>query len=130
MLRNADFVIDNTKIAPAIAKTAELGSLDEATDKLFRKISSNAEENGKLTFPEPCLYNGYGDYYQVNYTSADNSLSIDRNATSYTLNGQKQEIPKLGNQQPKAIFVIIERYTQNEGAMYVPESVYTLINGK
>ncbi len=126
---NKDFVIDNTQIAPAIAKTAELGSLDEATSTLFQKISSTEEENGTLTFPEPSLYNGYGEYYAVNYTTADKSLSIDRNASSFTLNGQKQNIPKIGNQQPKAIFVIADRDTQDEGAFYVPQSLFATVNG-
>ncbi len=126
---NKNFLIDNTQIAPAIAKTVELGSLDEATDTLFRKISSTDQENGKLTFPEPSLYNGYGEYYAVNYTTSDKSLSIDRNTPSFTFNGQKQDIPKIGNQQPKAIFVIADRDTQDEGSFYVPLSVYTAING-
>lgn len=126
---NQDFVIDNTQIAPAIAKTAELGSLDEATDTLFQKISSTEEENGTLTFPEPSVYNAYGEYYAVHYTTADKSLSIDRNASVFTLNGQKQDIPKIGNQQPKAIFVIADRNTQDKGVFYVPRSVYTAVNG-
>lgn len=120
---NKDYVIDNSKIAPAIAKVAELGSLDEATEKLFQKVSSTEKENGKLHFPEEALYNGYGDYYKVTYESADKALSITRNTSVYTLNGQKQEIPKIGNHLPLAIFVLAERNAQDEGAFYVPESV-------
>lgn len=126
---NKDYVIDNSKIAPALAKVAELGSLDEATGKLFQKVSSTDAENGKLIFPEESLYNGYGEYYEVTYEIADKSLSIDRNTSGYTLNGQKQEIPKIGNQRPLAIFVLAERNAQDEGTFYVPESVYTLVNG-
>ena len=127
---NNDYVIDNSKIAPAIAKIAELGSLDEATNKLFQKISSTDEENGKLIFPEESLYNGYGEYYEVTYETADKSLSVDRNTSSYSLNGKKQDIPKIGNQHPLAIFVLAERNAQDEGVFYVPESVYALMNTK
>lgn len=127
---NVDYVIDNTQIAPAIAKTAELGSLEEATQTLFQKIASTGEESGTLTFPEPAPYNAYGEYYPVNYTTADKSLSVSRNATSYMLNGQQQDIPKIGNQQPKAIFVVPDRDTQNEGVFYVPKSVYDAVNSK
>ena len=127
---NQDYVIDNSKIAPALAKVVEVGSLDDATNKLFKKISSTDEENGKLIFPEESLYNGYGEYYEVTYETADKTLSIGRNTSGYTLNGQKQEIPKIGNQHPLAIFVLAERNAQEEGAFYVPESVYALMNTK
>ena len=127
---NKDYVIDNTKIAPAIAKTLEMGSLDDASEKLFKKISSTDEENGKLTLPKDALYNSYGEYYEVTYESADKTLSIGRNTSSYILNGQKQEIQKIGNQLPLAIFVLAERNAQDEGVFYVPESVYALLNTK
>ena len=124
---NKDYVIDNAKIASALATVAELGSLDEATSKLFQKVSSTDAENGKLIFPEESLYNGYGEYYAVTYETADKALSVGRNTSGYTLNGQKQEIPKIGNQRPLAIFVLAERNAQDEGTFYVPESVYTMM---
>ena len=122
---NKEYVIDNSHIAPAIAQITELGSLDEASSLLFQKVG----ETDALNFPEPCLYNGYGDYYGVYYTTADKALSIVRNTSSYTLNGTTQEIPKIGNQQPKAIFVVADRETQDEGAFYVPQAVLNAING-
>ena len=127
---NQDYVIDNSKIAPAIAKTLEMGSLDDASEKLFKKISSTDKENGKLIFPKDALYNSYGEYYEVTYESADKTLSIGRNTSSYILNGKKQDIPKIGNQHPLAIFVLAERNAQDEGVFYVPESVYALMNTK
>ncbi len=120
---NKDYVIDNDKIAPAIAKTLAFGSLDEASEALFNLISSTEKENGKLTFPEPSAYNGYGEYYAVNYTSADKSLSIDRNASSFTLNGQKKDIPNIGRQLPLPVFITNDRDSQDEGHFYVPASV-------
>ena len=125
---NKDYVIDNTKIAPALANIAELGSLDEATEQLYQKVASTDGEKDTLTFPEE-LYNGYGDYHEVIYTNAGKSLSIVRNESGYTMNGQKQEIPKIGNQQPKAIFVVADRDTQNEGTFYIPKAVYDLVKG-
>ena len=119
---NKDYVIDNTKIAPAIAKTLELGSLDDASKTLFNLISSTENQNGKLTFPESFL-NGYTEYYPVTYTSANSSLTVSRNASSYQLNGQKKDIPKIGNHLPLTIFVVPDRDTQDEGSFYVPASV-------
>ena len=119
---NKDYVIDNTKIAPAIAKTLELGSLDDASKILFNLISSTENQNGKLTFPESFL-NGYTEYYPVTYTSANSSLTVSRNASSYQLNGQKKDIPKIGNHLPLTIFVVPDRDTQDEGSFYVPASV-------
>ena len=119
---NKDYVIDNTKIAPAIAKTLELGSLDDASKILFNLISSTENQNGKLTFPESFL-NGYTEYYPVTYTSANSSLTVSRNASSYQLNGQKKDIAQIGNHLPLTIFVVPDRDTQDEGSFYVPASV-------
>lgn len=126
---NNDYLIDNTKIAPAIAKTLELGSLDDASATLFNLVSSTEKENGKLTFIDPPLRNDFSDYYAVQYTTADKSLSIDRNANNYQLNGQNEVIPKIGNHSPKAIFVVPDLEKQYEGSFYVPQSVYAAING-
>lgn len=120
---NKDYLIDNTKIAPAIAKTLALGSLDEASAALFNLVSSTESENGKLTFPEPPLSNSCGDYYAVTYQTTDNSLLVSRNSGSFTLNGQKKEIQKIGNQLPMAIFVTTDLDTPDEGSFYVPASV-------
>ncbi len=124
---NQDYVIDNTKIAPAIAKTLELGSLDDASKTLFNLISSTESQNGKLTFPESFL-NGYTEYYPVTYTSANSSLTVSRNASSYQLNGQKKDIAKIGNHLPLTIFVVPDRDTQDEGSFYVPASVLADMN--
>lgn len=126
---NKDYIIDNTKIAPAIAKTLELGSLDEASSTLFNLVSSTEKENGKLTFPTESLLNGYTEYYPITYTSADGSVTVHRNASSYQQNGQKQDIAKIGNQLPLTIFVVPNREQQDEGSFYVPKSVLDVIMG-
>ena len=120
---NPDDLIDNTKIAPAIAETLEIGSLDEASKTLFNLISSTDAENGRLSFPAESLLNGYTEYYPITYTSTDGSLCVDRNANNYLLNGQKQSIAKIGNHLPLTIFVVPDRETQDEGSFYVPKSV-------
>ena len=125
---NKDYVIDNSKIAPAIAKTLELGSLDEASKTLFNLVSSTEKENGKLTFSDESLENGYGKYYAVTYTTSDNALTVTRNSSSYQLNGQKQAIQKIGKHLPLPVFVVPDRDTQQVGQFYVPASILDHIN--
>ena len=125
---NKDYLIDNTQIAPAIVKTLELGSLDEASTTLFNLVSSTDKENGKLIFAADSFLNAYTEYCPATYTSADGSVTVDRNTRSYQLNGQKKDIPKIGNQQPLPIFVVLDRDTQEEGSFYVPASVLADMN--
>ncbi|MBQ8748689.1 MAG: alkaline phosphatase [Oscillospiraceae bacterium] len=126
---NADYVIDNTKISPALAKTLDLGSLDEASAILFNKIATTDQNEQNLIFDENPPSNGYGEYYAITYESADKSLTIDRNAASYQLNGQQIDIQKIGNLLPRAIFVTTDLTAQKAGSFYVPQSVYKAING-
>ena len=126
---NNDYLIDNTNIAPAIAKTLELGSLDDASSTLFNLVSTTDKENGKLTFSDQPLRNDFSNYYVIQYTTKDQTLSIDRNANTYQLNGQTEVIPRIGNHSPRAIFVVPDLEKQNKGSFYVPKSVYDTING-
>ena len=125
---NGDYVIDNSQIAPTIAEVLAMGSLDEASSVLFNLVASTEKENGTLTFADQPLQNDFGSYYAIQYTTADKSISIDRNATSFLLNGKKEVISKIGNQQPKAIFVVTDLEKQYEGSFYVPKSVLEAIN--
>lgn len=120
---NKDYVIDNSKIAPAIAKSLDLGSLDDASKVLFNPVSSTEKENGKLTFSDEPLENGYGKYYAVSYTTADKALTVDRNSGTYQLNGQKLAIEKIGKHLPLPVFVVPDRDTQQIGQFYVPASI-------
>ena len=126
---NADYVIDNTKIATAIAKTLELGSLDEVSKILFNKVASTNQNAQDFIIHENPSVNDFGSYYAITYAVANKTLTIDRNATDYQFNGQRLDIPKIGNMPPKAIFVTPDLATQNEGTFYVPQSVYAAING-
>lgn len=122
---NADYVIDNTKIAPAIVKTLSLGSLDDASAILFNKIASTDEDLDDLIFDDNPDSNGYGQYHSVSYVTPDKSLTIERNAISYQRNGQKVNIQKIGNLYPKAIFVTTDLSAPKSGTFYVPRSLYT-----
>ena len=126
---NNDYTIDNSKIAPAIAKTLELGFLKDATKLLFKLITNTYDGNKDLTFPEPALSNSWGDYYAVTYQAASVALTANRNSATYTLNGQNKEIQKIGKQQPMPIFVAASMEDQDEGCFYIPSEVFTLING-
>ena len=126
---NADYVIDNTKIAPALAQTLALGSLDDASAILFNKIASTDQDSQNLIYSETPASNGFGEYYSITYESADKSVTIERNATSYQRNGQKVNIQKIGNLYPKPIFVTKNLITPKAGCFYVPQSLYEVING-
>ena len=123
---NADYLIDNTKIAPALAKTLNLGSLEDATNILFQKVGSTESMGaygGKLTVDPNAVENYYGKYNRVNY--ATGALSIDRNATQFKLDGMLQDIPKIGNLQPKPLFIQAAEKQTTVGDFYVPYSVLT-----
>ncbi len=126
---NEDYVIDNTKIAPALAKTLELGSLDDASTLLFNKIASSDQDIDRLTFKDNPSTNGYGNYYAVTYENSDKTIAVERNATSYKANGQEAAIEKIGNLLPMAIYVTSDLLTPKAGSFYGPPSVYTALTG-
>ncbi len=125
---NSDYLIDNTAVSPALAKTLELGSLDEASALLFQKAASTEQDDLSLIRPEKALTNGYGDYYAFSYESPDKSITIERNATSYSRNGQETAIEKIGKLLPMAVFITEDLSMQKAGSFYVPQSVYAAIN--
>lgn len=124
---NNDYTIDNTQIAPAIAKILQLGSLDDATRILFTDVGYNdgttftGTYGGSLTFAETTHENFYAKYNCNTYQNG--GLSISRNGLSYTLNGTEKEIAKIGNAVPKAIFVLKTNSQGVKGTFYVPGSV-------
>ena len=124
---NNDYTIDNTNIAPALAKVLQLGSLDDATKMLFTEVGYNdgtsftGTYGGTLTFAETTHENYYAKYNCNTYQNG--GLSISRNSLSYTLNGTQKEIAKIGNAVPKAIFVLKSKAQGVKGTFYVPGSV-------
>ena len=127
---NNDYTIDNTNIAPAIAKLLELGSLDEATKQLFQKVGYVDDQNnfsgeygGEIVFADTIHENAYSSYVHCIYENEKAKLSIGRNATTYTLNGSQKEIPKIGKLTPKPVFVLEMHQEPTSGTFYVPYRV-------
>ena len=124
---NNDYTIDNTKIAPAIANVLKLGSLDSATNSLFVAVGKyngstfKANYGGELIFADTTHENYYAKYNCNTYKNG--GLAISRNATTYTLNGETKDIPKIGNAVPKALFVLDSSEQATRGTFYVPYSV-------
>lgn len=131
---NNDYTIDNTKIAPAIADILDLGSLDYATGLLFNEISSvsagqsSGSFGGSVTFADEEHSNNNSDYLFCSYANSSKGLSVDRNSTSYTLNGSKQENTKIGNLLPSSLFVLKNRNDLETGRFYVPYNILTATN--
>ena len=124
---NNDYTIDNTKIAPALAKVLKLGSLDSATNSLFVAVGKynnqtfSGNYGGELIFADTTHENYYAKYNCNTYKNG--GLAISRNATTYTLNGVTKDIPKIGNAIPKALFVLDSSEQATKGTFYVPYSV-------
>ncbi|MBQ7328531.1 MAG: alkaline phosphatase [Oscillospiraceae bacterium] len=124
---NNDYTIDNTKIAPALAKVLKLGSLDAATNSLFVAVGKynnqtfSGNYGGELIFADTTHENYYAKYNCNTYKNG--GLAISRNATTYTLNGVTKDIPKIGNAIPKALFVLDSSEQATKGTFYVPYSV-------
>lgn len=124
---NNNYTIDNTKIAPALTKVLNLGSLDAATNTLFSAVGKyngttfSGTYGGELIFADTTHENYYAMYNCNTYKNG--GLSISRNSTTYTLNGETKEIPKIGNAIPKALFVLDSTEQATRGTFYVPYSV-------
>jgi len=123
---NNDYTIDNTKIAPALAKVLQLGSLEDATRILFAEVGRNdatftGTYGGTLTFAKNTHENYYALYNCNTYENG--GLSISRNSLTYTLNGTEKPIPKIGNAVPKATFVLSTKLQAYKGTFYVPSEV-------
>ena len=121
---NNDYTIDNTKIAPALAKVLKLGTLDEATAILFNKIGSVADGNftgeygGSIAFSGDLFTNSYAKYQHCYYTNASASLQLQRNAIP-----TKSEF--LNNMPLRSIFLLDERLVPENGSFYVPYNALT-----
>ena len=128
---NNDYTIDNTKIAPAIADILDLGSLDYATGLLFNEISSvtNGQSSGSfggsVSFADKKHSNNNSNYLFCSYANSSKGLSVDRNSTSYTLNGSKQENAKIGNLLPSSLFILKDKNDLETGKFYVPYNILT-----
>ena len=127
---NNDYTIDNTKIAPAIAKALGMGSLDDATAILFNPVAHlDEEENttgeygGELAYKDDYHDANYSIYCSCTYTNKDVGLTINKNDTAYTLDGVRKECGTIGKQPLKSLYVLDERLTPEYGTFYVPYTV-------
>lgn len=124
---NDAYTIDNTAIAPALVKTAMLGSLENATSLLFVPVGHTdgskltGSFGGEITYAEKPFKNSYAKYLPNTYTNG--ALSVARNGIVCTLDGVEKEIPKIGNAVPQAIFVLDKQNTDKPGTFYLPYSV-------
>lgn len=126
---NNDYTIDNTKIAPALAKVLKLGTLEEATAILYNKVGSitggefTGQYGGKIVFSGDTFENSYALYRDCAYVNGTANLNVQRNITP--LNNQSN---LLNNMPLRSIFVLDERLYPENGSFYVP---YTkLVEGK
>ncbi len=126
---NNDYTIENSKIAPAIAKTLKLGTLEEATAILYNKVGSvnggafTGEYGGKITFTGELHENSYAEYRDCAYVNESANLNVQRNIQP--LNSQNT---MLNNMTLRSIFVLDKRLEPENGSFYVP---YTkLVEGK
>lgn len=127
---NNDYTIENSAIAPAIAKTLNMGSLDDATKLLFSKVSvvdadgnCTGEYGGEVVFSKKDNENDYAIYTPCAYENTDKGLVLDRNSATYQLNSEKRTYPVIGNQPLRSIFVLEERLDSEVGIFYVPQAL-------
>ncbi len=131
---NNDYTIDNTKIAPAIAKTLSMGSLDDATTILYNKVGSvkdgqfSGEYGGKIVFSGEVLKNSYAQYRSCQYVNESANLTVERNMLPLGLPNPNNQENFINNMPLRSIFVLDERLKPENGSFYVP---YTkLVNSK
>lgn len=129
---SGEHVIENTKIAPAIATVLDLGSFDDATKQLFNAVchidgdGNMTDAKGSVTFGDTAYETDYSEYYDCMFTAK--GLTVERNSTGYTLNATDTENKKIGNLLPLSIFVLDSTDDPKAGTFYVPASVLSLLN--
>ena len=129
---NNDYTIDNIKIAPALAKILQMGSLDDATAILYNKIGYvddsgkfRGEYGGSIVFGNTLYKTSYSSYYQCTYRNDGLKFSVVRNTLGYEWNGAKSENTMIGNMPLKSIFVVEDRNEPTSGSFFVPYTYLT-----
>ncbi len=123
---NNDYTIENTAIAPALAKVLKLGSLDEATAILYNKIGSIADGNftgdsgGGIVFNGDVLENSYAKYRDCLYANSDTHYLVKRNNLPIGLSLlYSNEWAHINNMPLRSVFVLDERLLPENGSFYV-----------
>lgn len=132
---NNDYTVENTVIAPALVSVLELGSLEDATEKLFTPVchidgggNITSDYGCSITFGDTLYETNFSKYYDCMLTFS--SLTVERNSTGYTLSATDKENEKLGNQLPQSIFVLDSKDDPKAGTFYVPASILFWMTSK
>lgn len=132
---NNDYTVENTVIAPALVSVLELGSLDDATEKLFTPVchidadgNITTDYGGSITFGDTLYETDFSKYYDCMFTYL--SLTVERNSTGYTLSATDKENEKIGNQLPQSIFVLDHKDNPKAGTFYIPASILFWMTSK
>lgn len=123
---NDAYTVDNTVVAPAIARILQLGSLEDATAQLFVPIGHTDGKaltgsfGGSMEYGDKVFSNPLSQFRYNTYCSADLSIRIGRNTNTYEQKGIVLENPKIGNHLPVSIFVLDNTQKPKAGTFYVP----------
>lgn len=123
---NNDYTIENTEIAPALAKVLKLGTLDEATAILYNKVGSVAggsftgEYGGKIVFTGEVFKNSYAKYRDCSYVNEAANLTVERNSLPLGLPNLNSEWILFNKMPLRSIFVLDKRLVPENGSFYVP----------
>lgn len=123
---NNDYTIENTEIAPALAKVLKLGTLDEATAILYNKVGSVAggsftgEYGGKIVFTREVFKNSYAKYRDCSYVNEAANLTVERNSLPLGLPNLNSEWILFNKMPLRSIFVLDKRLVPENGSFYVP----------
>ncbi len=130
---NNDYTVENTVIAPAIASVLELGSLEEATGKLFNQVchidsdgNMTSDYGGSITFGDTLYETNFSEYYDCMLTVG--GMFVERCSTGYTLNATDAENEKIGDLLPLSLFVLDNREDPKAGTFYVPATILEKIS--
>ena len=125
---NNDYTVENTVIAPALASVLDLGSLDDATAKLFNAVchidgdgNMTSDYGASITFGDTLYENANATYYDCMLTAGD--MFVERCSTGYTLNATDTVNEKIGDQLPLSLFVLDDKEDPKAGTFYVPASI-------
>ncbi len=131
-----EYLIENTKIAPAIASVAKLGSLDELSSEMFVEVAryskgkpaSSFAQLGTLTFSNKNV-KGQFVYQDVTFTSNDGKLVVKRNALEGLLNSTPTALGKIGNKDFRALYILksddsyLNDLVYQTGSFFLPKSI-------
>ncbi len=131
---NSAYIIENTDIAPVVAKYAGFRNLREVSAELYVPVghfdgtSVTANSFGSITFThsESYVTNSYNTYYGMDFSIG--GISGSRNSFIYNTSSR---YTKIGRLQPRAVYVLDEKTKDaadkhsaaKQGTLFLPQSV-------